>query len=133
VGFGGGKRRFGEDKMLLKFVQTISSIGPVELKKLRLFRGTPVCSRQTPILQPTAIGGVGSTVGANHICKQSTFCINCKDQGFGFARFLVVLCIWWPRQFSRVKRVARDNRVFRISTDFRVERVPRKFVRSCKR
>jgi hypothetical protein len=47
-------------------------IGPVGLKKLRLFRGTPVCSRQTPILQPTAIGVAGSTVGANRTCKWST-------------------------------------------------------------
>jgi hypothetical protein len=86
-----GGRRFGEDETLLKFVQSISSIGPVGLKKLRLFRGTPVCSRQTPILQPTANGGVGSTVGANRICKRSTFCINCKVQGFGSARFLVVV------------------------------------------
>jgi hypothetical protein len=65
-------RRFGEDETLLKFVQSISSIGPVGLKKLRLFRGTPVCSRQTPILQPTAIGVAGSTVGANRTCKRST-------------------------------------------------------------
>jgi hypothetical protein len=65
-------RRFGEDETLLKFVQGISSIGPVEHEKLRLFRGTPVCSRQTPILQPIAIGVVGSTVGANRICKRST-------------------------------------------------------------
>jgi hypothetical protein len=71
-------RRFGEDETLLKFVQSISSVGPVGLKKLRLFRETPVCSRQTPILQPTAIGGVGSTIGASRICKRSTFCINCK-------------------------------------------------------
>jgi hypothetical protein len=40
--------------VLLKFIQSISSNGPVGLWKLRLFRGTPVCSRQTPILQPTA-------------------------------------------------------------------------------
>jgi hypothetical protein len=45
-----------EDEVLLKFVQSFSSIVPVGLWKLRLFRGTPVCSRQTPILQPTAIG-----------------------------------------------------------------------------
>jgi hypothetical protein len=64
---GKGGRRFGEDETLLKFVQSFSSIGPVGLKKLRLFRGTPVCSRQTPILQPTAIGVTGSTVGANHV------------------------------------------------------------------
>jgi hypothetical protein len=81
VGFRG--HRFGEEETLLKFVQSISSIGPVGPKKLRLLRGTPVCSRQTPILQPTANGGVGSTVGANRICKRSTFCINCKVQGFG--------------------------------------------------
>jgi hypothetical protein len=62
-----------EGKTLLKFVQSISPIGPVGLKKLRLFRGTPVCSRQTPVLQPMAIGVVGPTVGANRICKWSTF------------------------------------------------------------
>jgi hypothetical protein len=84
-------RRFGEDETLLNFVRSISSIGPVGLKKLRLFRGTPVCSRQTPILQPTAIGDVGSTVGVNRVCKRSTFCIICKDQGFRSARFLVVV------------------------------------------
>jgi hypothetical protein len=58
-------RRFGEDETLLKSVQSFSSIGQVGLKKLRLLRGTPVCSRQTAILQPTAIGVVGPTVGAN--------------------------------------------------------------------
>jgi hypothetical protein len=48
-------RRLGEDEVLLKSVQSILSNGPVGLWKLRLFRGTPLCSRQTPILQPTAI------------------------------------------------------------------------------
>jgi hypothetical protein len=60
-------RRFGEDETLLKSVQGFSSIGPVGLKKLRLFRGTPVCSRQTPVLQPTTIGVAGPTVGANRV------------------------------------------------------------------
>jgi hypothetical protein len=59
----------GEDETLLKFVQSISPFVPVGLKRLRLFCGTPVCSRQTPILQPTAIGVVGTTVEANCICK----------------------------------------------------------------
>jgi hypothetical protein len=69
--WGLGDVDFGEDETLLKFVQSFSSIGPVGLKKLRLLRGTPVCSRQTPILQPTAIGVAGSTVGVNRICKRS--------------------------------------------------------------
>jgi hypothetical protein len=61
-----------EDETLLKFVQSIFPFVPVGLKRLRLFRGTPVCSRQTPILHPTAIGFVGTTVGANRICKRSS-------------------------------------------------------------
>jgi hypothetical protein len=65
-------RRLGEDETLLKFFQSMSSFGLVGLKRLSLFRGTPVCSRQTPILQPTAIGDVGSTVRANRICKRSS-------------------------------------------------------------
>jgi hypothetical protein len=65
----GGTSIWEEDETLLKFAHSISWIGPVGLKKLRLFRGTPVCSRQTPILQPTAIGVIGSTVGVNRICK----------------------------------------------------------------
>jgi hypothetical protein len=60
-------RRFRGDETLLRYVQSFSSSGPVGLKKLRLFRGTPVCSRQTPVLQPTAIGIVGPTVGANRV------------------------------------------------------------------
>jgi hypothetical protein len=72
----------GEDEVLLKYVQSISSFGPVGLKRLRLFRGTPVCSRQTPILQPTAIDGVGFMVVSEHSCNWFSSCINCKDQSF---------------------------------------------------
>jgi hypothetical protein len=57
----------GEDEVLLKSVQSFSSYGPVGLWKLCLIRGTPVCSRQTSILQPTAIGFASPTVGANRV------------------------------------------------------------------
>jgi hypothetical protein len=47
--------------------RAFSSIGSVELEKLRLFRGTPVCSRQAPIPQTTTIGVTSPTVGANRV------------------------------------------------------------------
>jgi hypothetical protein len=106
---GGG--RLEENETLLKFVQGFSSIQPVGLKKLRLFRGTPVCSRQTPILQPTAIGVAGSTVGANRICKRSTSCVICKDRGFRAVRLLVVVHSAGS-VILHVKRLAWGNRVF---------------------
>jgi hypothetical protein len=47
--------------------RAFSSIGPVGLEKLRLFRGTPVSSRQAPISQPTAIGVTSPAVGADRV------------------------------------------------------------------
>jgi hypothetical protein len=76
----------GEDETLLKFVQSISSIGPVELKRLHLFCGTPVCSRQTPIVQRQSAAPVLRLEPA--VFLNGPLCINCK----------VVFCIRWFRR-----------------------------------
>jgi hypothetical protein len=67
----GGTSIFGEDEVPLKSVQKLLLARPVGLEKLRLFRGTPVCSRQAPISQPTAIGFRQSYGWSQPYCNRS--------------------------------------------------------------
>jgi hypothetical protein len=68
-----GGTSIGEDEVLLKLIQSVFSNGPVGLWKLRLLRGTPVCSRQTRILQPTAIGSHLFHGWSQPCCNRSGF------------------------------------------------------------
>jgi hypothetical protein len=68
-----GGRRFWEDESLLKYVQSVSSFGPAGLKRLYLFRGTPLCSRQIPILLPTAISDYGFPYVRSSVTRRPYF------------------------------------------------------------
>jgi hypothetical protein len=108
--------RLGEDETLLKSVLSFSSIGPVGLKKLRLFRGTPVCPRGRALScsQRQSVSSI-SRLEPTVFVKRS-ICIICKDQDFRSVRYLGVSTFGGLGDSPCAKRVAQDNRVFRIQS-----------------
>jgi hypothetical protein len=65
---------FREDELLLEYAGASPHRESLGLKRLHLFRGTPVCSRQISILLATAISGIGIPVDSNRSCNRC-FCI----------------------------------------------------------